>query len=200
MLKLLTHHVSHLCHDSDKLAITFMLISPPPGLRSHIFKDQCIKDQRMFADCYSATNFIAMIVGRVTCCKRLCYSLSSYQRCGLCFVGDYQWYPTPCFANWPLGFGYIGLFNREEYDWKECLFRKLLHLITHKYAYTNTLRFFRCMFFRFVTMSSNKGNGSRKEMNKPMYFLGFQFVNMTLIVNISCSKTQVTAILLKEHY
>jgi hypothetical protein len=26
-------------------------------------------------------------------------------------------------------------------------------------------------------MSSKKGNGSTKEMNKPMQFLGFQFVN-----------------------
>jgi hypothetical protein len=41
------------------------------------------------------------------------------------------------------------------------------------------------VFFKFVIMSTNIGNGSRKEMNKPAQFLGFQSMNMTLILNFS---------------
>jgi hypothetical protein len=64
------------------------------------------------------------------------------------------------------------------------MFRKTTELDnSHNYATTQTPYIcFRCMFFRFVTMSN------RKEINEPLQFLGFQSVNMILIVNFSTCK------------
>jgi hypothetical protein len=59
--------MENICYDSEKVAIAFTRISTPPALQSHIFMDL-----RMFAECHIATNFIAVIVERVTYCKRWC--------------------------------------------------------------------------------------------------------------------------------
>jgi hypothetical protein len=39
-------------------------------------------------------------------------------------------------------FGYVVLFDLEEYELEECMFRKLLNLITYKHAMTQTLYIF----------------------------------------------------------
>jgi hypothetical protein len=53
------HKVFHLCHHSEKLAISFGLINTAPGTPLRIRKNL-----RVCEDCHTSTKFISKIVGR----------------------------------------------------------------------------------------------------------------------------------------
>jgi pentatricopeptide repeat protein len=74
----------HLCHHSEKLAITFGLMSTPPGTTIRVFKNL-----RVCPDCHEATKFIAHLTGRdivVRDANRFHHFHGSGQHCS---CGDY---------------------------------------------------------------------------------------------------------------
>jgi hypothetical protein len=74
----------HLCHHSEKLAITFGLMSTPPGTTLRVFKNL-----RVCPDCHEATKFIARLTGRdivVRDANRFHHFSGSGQHCS---CGDY---------------------------------------------------------------------------------------------------------------